>query len=67
MTAQEVAEYLRLNVMTVYKLAKQRKIPGAIKVGRTWRFKRSLLDAAFGELLPPEGPAQDGAYKDEKA
>ena len=44
MTTKEAAEYLRLNYMTVYKLAQRGKIP-ATKVGGNWRFKREILDA----------------------
>ncbi len=43
MTTKEAAEYLRLNYMTVYKLAQRGKIP-ATKVGGNWRFKRDILD-----------------------
>ena len=43
MTAQELAQYLRLAEATIYKLAQEKKIP-AVKVGRTWRFKRELID-----------------------
>ena len=43
MTPRETAEYLRLNCMTVYKLARVGKIP-ATKVGGSWRVKREILD-----------------------
>ena len=43
MTTKEAAEYLRLNPVTVYRLAQRRKIPAA-KIGGTWRFKKNLLD-----------------------
>jgi len=43
MTTKEAAEYLRLNYMTVYKLAQRGKIP-ATKVGGNWRFKKDILD-----------------------
>ena len=43
MTTKEAAEYLRLNYMTVYKLAQRGKIP-ATKVGGNWRFKKEILD-----------------------
>lgn len=46
MTAQEIAEYLRLDKATIYKLAQEGKIP-AVKVGRTWRFKKKLIDEWF--------------------
>lgn len=38
LTADEVAEYLRLPLSTVYKLAQDNVIPG-FKVGKHWRFK----------------------------
>lgn len=40
---QQVAEYLQMNKMTVYKLARQGKIP-AFKVASEWRFKKDLID-----------------------
>ena len=43
MTVKEVAEYLKLNYMTVYKLAQKGRIP-ASKIGGNWRFKKELLD-----------------------
>lgn len=43
MTLEEVAEYLRLSVHTVYKMAQQRRIP-ALKAGTQWRFNKSDLD-----------------------
>lgn len=46
MTAQEVAQYLRLDVATIYRLAQVGDIP-AVKVGRTWRFKKQLIDKWF--------------------
>lgn len=44
MTVKEVAEYLRVNQRTVYRLAIERRLPG-FKVGATWRFKRGDIDA----------------------
>ena len=43
LTTKEVAEYLRVNPYTVYRLVAQRKLP-AYKVGSQWRFKRTVLD-----------------------
>jgi excisionase family DNA binding protein len=43
MTAKEAAEYLKLNYMTVYKLAQRGRIP-ASKIGGNWRFKKEMLD-----------------------
>ena len=42
MTIEEVAEFLRIPVSSVYKLAQVGKIP-AQKVGRHWRFHRPTL------------------------
>lgn len=43
MTSVEAAEYLKMHVKTVCRLAKEHKIP-AKKVGSEWRFVRSVLD-----------------------
>ena len=43
MAIKETAEYLRLNYMTVYKLAQKGSIP-ASKVGGNWRFKKETID-----------------------
>ena len=43
MTVKEVADYLRVNQRTVYRLTGDRKLPG-FKVGTTWRFKRADID-----------------------
>jgi excisionase family DNA binding protein len=43
LTTKEVAEYLRVNQYTVYRLVSQKKLP-AFKVGSQWRFERSVLD-----------------------
>lgn len=43
LTLREVAEYLKLNEKTTYRLVAERKIPG-FKVGGAWRFKKDVLD-----------------------
>jgi excisionase family DNA binding protein len=43
MTPHEAAEYLNLNVRTIYRLAKNGKLPG-YKVGRSWKFSKDALD-----------------------
>jgi excisionase family DNA binding protein len=50
MTLEEVAEYLRLTPQTIYTWAQEKKIP-AVKLGKEWRFKRSLIDKWFNEHL----------------
>ena len=43
MTLKEVAKYLGVHSMTVYRLLKERKLPG-FKVGGQWRTKKEVLD-----------------------
>ena len=43
LTADETANYLKVDVKTVYRLVKQGKIPGQ-KVGGNWRFRKDVLD-----------------------
>jgi excisionase family DNA binding protein len=43
LTTEQVAQYLRVDKFTVYRLVTQKKIP-AFKVGNQWRFKRRLLE-----------------------
>lgn len=43
MTMKEVAEYLKLNEKTAYRLASEGKIPG-FKIGGSWRFEKNDLD-----------------------
>ena len=50
MTSVEAAEYLKMHVKTVCRLAKEGKIP-AKKVGSEWRFLRSVLDKWLAEAL----------------
>jgi len=43
-TLDDVAAYLKVGKRTVYRLAAAKKIP-AFKVGGTWRFSRTDIDA----------------------
>lgn len=42
LTVEEVAEYLRLPLSTVYKLVQDKKLPG-FKVGKHWRFRKETF------------------------
>ena len=42
-TVTEVSEYLKLAESTIYRLAKERKLP-CRKVGGAWRFSRKGID-----------------------
>ncbi len=43
MDIKQVADYLQMNKMTIYKLAREGRIP-AFKVASEWRFKKELID-----------------------
>ncbi|HET7676648.1 MAG TPA: GAF domain-containing protein [Candidatus Limnocylindrales bacterium] len=63
-TIEEAAAYLAIPVRTLYRLAQRGQLP-ATKVGRTWRFKRSLLDAHLAAGAEPV-PATDGGNEAEE-
>ena len=39
MTVDEIAQYLKINVYTAYRMAERGELP-AVKLGRIWRFKK---------------------------
>ena len=43
MDVKDAARYLKLNHMTVYRMAQRGRLP-AFKVGGAWRFKRDVLE-----------------------
>lgn len=43
MTVKEVAKYLDVHPMTLYRLAREGRIP-AFKIGGQWRFQKKALD-----------------------
>ena len=47
-TIDDLVVYLKLPKSTVYKLAQEGKIP-AQKVGRHWRFHKSVIDRWLGD------------------
>jgi excisionase family DNA binding protein len=66
MDVKQTAAYLKMNKMTVYKLARDNKIP-AFKIASEWRFKKEVIDqwllgqlehkAIFKDLRFPSSPA----------
>lgn len=50
LTIDEVARYLRLTPQTIYKWAQEKRIP-AVKLGKEWRFRRSVIDKWFDDQL----------------
>ena len=49
LTTKELAKYLKLTEVTIYKYANEGKIP-AFKIGSRWRFDKDQID----ELLKSE-------------
>jgi len=73
MTVREVAEYLKVAESTVYRLARQGRVPSR-KVGGAWRFSRRALDlwidnqdALFvgGARRPPPAASPDSSIAQE--
>lgn len=54
MTPSELATYLRLSKIMVYKLAQQGEMP-AMKIGRVWRFSREEIDRWMAEKEGEKG------------
>ena len=50
LTTKELADYLKLTIVTIYKYVKEGKIPGH-KIGKRWRFDKEQID----NLLKREG------------
>lgn len=64
MTVQELARYLRVHTMTVYRLIQRGDLPAA-RVGRGWRFRKDQVDRwldgrainSHADRTRPFGPA----------
>jgi excisionase family DNA binding protein len=68
MTLQQVAKYLQMGTGKLYHLAQIGEILAA-KIGRTWRFRKDLVDAWFAEAAAekarPKKAAAGGNHKNE--
>ena len=53
LTLEEVALYLRLKPQTIYRWAQEKRIP-AVKLGKEWRFRKSILDRWLDEQMSTE-------------
>jgi len=42
MTVEEVADFLKLSKITIYKLVKKGQLPG-FRVGNSWRFRKDKI------------------------
>jgi excisionase family DNA binding protein len=54
LTIEDVAAYLRLTPQTIYRWAQEKRIP-AVKLGKEWRFRRSIIDAWLDEQILGDG------------
>ena len=54
MTIKDVADYLGIHPMTVYKFAQKGKIP-AFKIGSDWRFHRAYIDRWIEQQMKVNG------------
>ena len=43
LTIEELSDYLKVPVSTLYKLAREGSVP-AVKVGKHWRFHKDAID-----------------------
>jgi len=50
LTIEDVAAYLRLTPQTIYKWAQEKRIPAA-KLGKEWRFRKSIVDRWLDEQI----------------
>jgi excisionase family DNA binding protein len=66
MTLEEVARYLRLKPQTIYTWAQDKKIPAA-KLGKEWRFKKSLIDEWFVQHIDEKFADVVKAWQDKSA
>ena len=52
MTIPEAAQYLRISMSSLYKLAQEGRVP-CQKVGRHWRFRRKAIDRWLEQIKVP--------------
>ncbi len=57
LTAKEVADYLRCHISTVYRLAKNGKLPG-FRLGADWRFREDALQSWLDLELKSENSSE---------
>jgi excisionase family DNA binding protein len=55
LTTEQVAQYLRVDKFTVYRLVTQKKMP-AFKVGNQWRFKKGMIEDWLNKNINTDYP-----------
>lgn len=63
LTITQVAEYLNVRKLTVYKLTREGELP-AFKVGGQWRFKKELLDKWIAQETKRVKPSEESEKVD---
>ena len=63
LTVQEVAQYLKVSQMTVWRWCKKGKIK-AFKAGRSWRIPRSAIEQLLHPALETDEPATSTSHVD---
>ena len=58
LSVRDVAQYLKLNEQTVYRMAREGKLP-ATKIGRQWRFSGRMIEALIHERPKSECPQEE--------
>ncbi len=53
MTLEETAKYLKIGNSTLYKMAREGKIP-AVKIANQWRFRKEDIDKWLQEMINRE-------------
>ena len=43
-TAEELSKILRISKRSIYQFAKEGMIPGTLRIGKHWRFRRDLVE-----------------------
>ena len=59
LSVRDVARYLKLNVQTVYRMAREGRLP-ATKIGKQWRFSRREIESLIFSRPPSELPQEEG-------
>ncbi|NOK58223.1 MAG: hypothetical protein GFH27_549279n29 [Chloroflexi bacterium AL-W] len=52
LTVEDIAPVLRITERTANDLARRGELPGTIKVGKVWRFKREEMESLIGQSWP---------------
>lgn len=60
LSVREVAQYLKLNAQTVYRLVREGKLP-ASKIGKQWRFSRREIEALVRDHPAPEVTGEEAS------